>query len=110
MRGLGGRQGYVAAAGLQNGKRPPAAEAMAALRVARAFHAIASIVQAPSSADDAAWESTRLRVRTGLHSGSLTSGIVGRNRARYSLFGETVNTAARMESTAAAAQIQVSES
>jgi class 3 adenylate cyclase len=80
------------------------------LRVARAFHAVASIVQVPSSADDAAWKSKSLKVRTGLHSGSLTSGIVGRDRARYSLFGETVNTAARMESTAAAAQIQVSES
>ena len=109
MRLVGGRQGYVAAAGLTS-KGPPAAEAVAALRVARTFHAIASIVQAPSSADDAAWKSKSLKVRTGLHSGSLTSGIVGRNRPRYSLFGETVNTAARMESTAAAAQIQVSES
>ena len=99
----------MAAAGLTS-ERPPAAEAVAALRVARGFHAIASIVQAPSSADDAAWESTRLRVRTGLHSGSLTSGVVGTSRPRYSLFGETVNTAARMESAAAAAQIQVSES
>ena len=109
MRDLGGRQGYVAAAGLKS-ERSPSAEAVAALRVARAFHAIASIVQVPSSADDATWKSTSLKVRTGLHSGSLTSGIVGRNRPRYSLFVETVNTAARMESTAAAAQVQVSES
>ena len=49
-----------------------------------------------------------LRLRVGVHSGSVTAGVLRTDRSRFQLFGDTVNTASRMESTGEAGRIQVS--
>ncbi|KAG7374673.1 adenylate/guanylate cyclase with GAF and PAS/PAC sensor domain [Nitzschia inconspicua] len=50
-----------------------------------------------------------LRLRTGLHSGPVTAGVLRGERGRFQLFGDTVNTAARMESTGLPDQVHMSQ-
>jgi adenylate cyclase len=49
-----------------------------------------------------------LRVRAGIHSGPVTAGVIGTLRFAYDLWGETVNIAAQLQTTAAPGTILVS--
>ena len=50
-----------------------------------------------------------LELRIGINSGQVTAGVLRGERARFQLFGDTVNTAARMENSGAHNRIQISE-
>ncbi len=50
-----------------------------------------------------------LPIRIGLASGPVVGGVIGQQRILFDLWGDTVNTAARMQSTGVPGRIQVSE-
>ncbi|KAL7485159.1 hypothetical protein ACHAW6_010767 [Cyclotella cf. meneghiniana] len=53
-------------------------------------------------------DTAKLDMRFGIHSGAITAGILRGTKSRFELFGDTINTASRMESTGKAGKIQLS--
>lgn len=90
---------YMLAGGLPD-PRPDHLEATVRAALAMRAH-IAEIAAEPGMA----W----LAVRIGIDSGPAVAGVIGRRKFIYDLWGDTVNTASRMESHGLPGEIQVTE-
>ena len=89
---------YMVVGGLP-AARPDHVEAVAdmalAMRDELARHAVAGLGQ--------------LQMRYGIDTGTVVAGVIGKRKFSYDLWGDTVNTAARMESHGIPGEIQVTE-
>jgi adenylate cyclase len=89
---------YMAVAGLP---LPRSDHAQAATRMAIELHAVMKRFNIE--------QGTALEMRVGLNSGPVIAGIIGRRKFIYDLWGDTVNTASRMESHGEPGRIQITE-
>ncbi|ETW08645.1 hypothetical protein, variant [Aphanomyces invadans] len=91
---------YLACAGLQGSVKGKEA----ALRAAGVAHDMMAAISKVKASNG-----NGLKIRIGIHSGRVISGLVGMKKQQFSLFGDTINTASRMQSTGVTGRIQVSQ-
>ncbi|KAI4466754.1 guanylyl cyclase [Holotrichia oblita] len=92
---------YMVVSGLpeRNGDEHAKEIGLMALRILDAVHSF-TIKHKPEN---------QLKLRIGIHSGPVCAGVVGQRMPHYCLFGDTVNTASRMESTGQPLKIHISD-
>ena len=88
---------YMVAAGI------PEPQADHALRIARFALRMLEAVDAIAMVTD-----VKLEARVGVHTGPIVAGVIGTHKFAYDIWGDTVNTASRMESHSLPGRIQIS--
>jgi class 3 adenylate cyclase len=68
-----------------------------------------AVAMALGMLDEAARMKDPIRLRVGLDIGPATAGVIGKRKFAYDLWGDTVNTASRMESHGVPGRVQVTE-
>jgi adenylate cyclase len=94
---------YMCTGGLMQGQKDHAVRSCLAALEIRRF--VMGSNQRWLAAGERPWH-----LRVGLHSGSVMSGVVGRKKFTYDVWGDAVNIASRMESTDEADHVNISES
>jgi adenylate cyclase len=89
---------YMAAAGI------PEPQADHAVRIARLAPRMLQAVR-----DVSASTGLNLQARIGIHSGPIVAGVIGTHKFAYDVWGDSVNTASRMESHSTTGRIHISE-
>lgn len=90
---------YMAVGGLPNPNDTHARD------VVRAGLEMASWIENPSDGGSP----IPFRVRIGIHTGPLVAGVIGKRRFLYDVWGDTVNVAARMESSGEPGRVNISQ-
>ncbi|CAJ1964564.1 unnamed protein product [Cylindrotheca closterium] len=96
---------YVAVCGLPEPKKDhPVVMSLFAADCLASMHVMVQSLEVDLGPDTA-----DLSIRIGLHSGPVTAGVLRGDRARFQLFGDTVNTCARIETTGERGRIHMSK-